>query len=315
MAIGNITDGEDGGDVRTKLNLSIDQLNLYTGGQATFTGAGATGTTTTALFKNSVGEESLVILNNGTMYNLGNGSIATNLTYGNGALANNTTGFFITALGYQALLNNTTGLGLTAVGYQVLRGNVDGFDNTGVGRESLLSNIDGNANTAVGRDSLKLNIDGSSLTSIGAFSLDSNTSGSFSTGLGRESLSNSTTPDSNTGVGYRSGFTNITGSNSVYLGANSGFYETGSNKLFIDNATRINEADGRLKAMIYGEFSANMQDQILTINGVAKLQPMTHTIAGSITATNGMLIYVSSTDATFTSVGIWAYEGGAWTKL
>ena len=67
--------------------------------------------------------------------------------------------------------------------------------------------------------------------------------------------------------------------------------------------------------MVYGEFSADMQSQILTVNGVAKLQPMTHTVAGSITPTNGMLIYVSSTDATFTSVGIWAYENSAWAKL
>lgn len=37
--------------------------------------------------------------------------------------------------------------------------------------------------------------------------------------------------------------------------------------------------------------------------------------ASALTAVNSMLIYVTSTDATFTSVGFWGYENGAWVKL
>lgn len=42
---------------------------------------------------------------------------------------------------------------------------------------------------------------------------------------------------------------------------------------------------------------------------------MTAAQAAAITAENGMMLYVTSTDATFTSVGFWGYENGAWTKL
>lgn len=45
------------------------------------------------------------------------------------------------------------------------------------------------------------------------------------------------------------------------------------------------------------------------------LPRMTHTQAGAITTTDGVVIYVTSTDATFTAIGIWARENGAWAKL
>ena len=45
------------------------------------------------------------------------------------------------------------------------------------------------------------------------------------------------------------------------------------------------------------------------------LTPITAATASAITPTNGMIVSVSDTDATFTSVGFWGYEGGAWTKL
>lgn len=50
--------------------------------------------------------------------------------------------------------------------------------------------------------------------------------------------------------------------------------------------------------------------------GFMELSPITVAQAGAIpTARNGMIVYVSDTDATFTSVGFWGYENGAWTKL
>jgi hypothetical protein len=42
---------------------------------------------------------------------------------------------------------------------------------------------------------------------------------------------------------------------------------------------------------------------------------MTAAQAGALTPTDGALIYVTTTDATFTSVGFWGVESGAWTKL
>ena len=42
---------------------------------------------------------------------------------------------------------------------------------------------------------------------------------------------------------------------------------------------------------------------------------MTATQASAITASDGMMLYVTSTNATFTAVGFWGYENGAWVKL
>jgi hypothetical protein len=46
-----------------------------------------------------------------------------------------------------------------------------------------------------------------------------------------------------------------------------------------------------------------------------KLTPITATAASAITAADGMIVYVNSTDATFTSVGFWARENGVWVKM
>lgn len=52
-----------------------------------------------------------------------------------------------------------------------------------------------------------------------------------------------------------------------------------------------------------------------TTKAAIKLTPITAAQASAITAENGMEVYVSDTDATFTSVGFWGYEAGAWIKF
>jgi hypothetical protein len=54
----------------------------------------------------------------------------------------------------------------------------------------------------------------------------------------------------------------------------------------------------------------------LTISGLGymKLEPLTATAASALTASDGMIIYVSSTNGTFTSIGYWARENGVWVK-
>lgn len=51
-----------------------------------------------------------------------------------------------------------------------------------------------------------------------------------------------------------------------FIGYKAGYYETGSNKLFIDNDRRASEADGRIKALIYGIFDALTANQRLSFN-------------------------------------------------
>lgn len=54
----------------------------------------------------------------------------------------------------------------------------------------------------------------------------------------------------------------------------------------------------------------------LTSSSMALLLPrLTGDGASGITPTNGMTLYITSTNGTFTSVGFWGYEGGAWKKF
>lgn len=50
-------------------------------------------------------------------------------------------------------------------------------------------------------------------------------------------------------------------------------------------------------------------------SGYVKFRPMTVTEAGAITVAEGLMVFVSNTDATFTSIGLWIYQNGAWKAL
>lgn len=54
---------------------------------------------------------------------------------------------------------------------------------------------------------------------------------------------------------------------------------------------------------------------INSTTGALLLPRLTATQGSALTPTNGHLIYVTSTNGTFTSVGFWGYENGAWVKL
>ena len=55
-------------------------------------------------------------------------------------------------------------------------------------------------------------------------------------------------------------------------------------------------------------------DVVSTTKGFAPPR-MTSTQASAITAFDGLMLYVTDTNGTFTSVGFWGYEAIAWVKL
>ena len=93
------------------------------------------------------------------------------------------------------------------------------------------------------------------------------TTGNYNNFIGYRAGYNNTAGTLNTSIGAYAGFQNSTGSHNTFIGTLAGRYETGSNKLFIDNQARANEADGRIKALIYGIFDAATANQRLRING------------------------------------------------
>lgn len=150
-------------------------------------------------------------------------------------------GWYNTAVGIDALSLNTNGYNNTAIGYRSLYSNTTGYYNTAVGRGSLFSNATGDYNTAVGYRANYLNTIGNYNVCIGLGANQNNQEGSYNTIIGYE-------------AGAGSGLHSKTGC--VFIGAQAGLYETGDNKLYIENSL----SDSPL---IWGDFATNL----LVING------------------------------------------------
>ena len=177
---------------------------------------------------------------------IGNGAGASddganyNVGVGIGALYANTSGTYNTASGWNAL-HDTSGMGNSATGYTAMQANTDGRYNTANGFSALYNNTSGSYNIALGANSLKENTNGSGNVGIGVAANEYNQGGS-----------------NNTIIGYNAGRGTAAHdkSGNIFLGYQAGFYESGSNKLYIDNS-------GRLTPLIYGDFAA----KALTVNG------------------------------------------------
>ena len=79
-------------------------------------------------------------------------------------------------------------------------------------------------------------------------------------------------------------------------------------------------SDGTLNVDVDMAIGTNNPDAaaILELQSITKgflITRMTATQGSAITAVNGLMIYVNSTNGTFTSIGFWGFEGGSWIKL
>jgi trimeric autotransporter adhesin len=144
-----------------------------------------------------------------------------NTGIGGNSLSGITTGELNSGLGYNTLTNNTTGEYNTATGVYALYYNTEGSYNTAIGVDALQNNISGIANTAVGLDAASLN-----------------TTGDYNTVMGVSADAGNQEGSNNTVIGFMAGYLGYGHSKSgnVFLGHKAGYYETGSNKLYIDNS-------------------------------------------------------------------------------
>jgi len=101
----------------------------------------------------------------------------------------------------------------------------------------------------------------------------------------------------------------------------NGDFESGSYRGETTFSNTINTANGILKIAAntgqaggYVGFTPNYVLTIKPTNAI-NLSPIKATAASAITPAEGDMVFVSSTDATFTSIGFWGYQHGAWTKL
>ncbi len=206
------------------------------------------------------------------------------------------------------------------IGYEAGGGNYSNYSsqemhNISIGYKTLTSNHNGIYNTIIGAQGHHNNRDGSNNSALGIRAAYSNYNGNNNVSLGDSTNFYNQNGNNNTIIGHKAGAGTSAHSKSgnVFIGYKAGHDETGDNKLYIENSDSASP-------LIYGEFDndkvkINGSLEVSTTTGAFIVPRMTSAEAGTLTAVNGMMIYVTDTDATFTSKGFWGYEEGAWVKL
>lgn len=157
-----------------------------------------------------------------------------NVSLGNDALRDNTSGFWNTSIGSGTMALNTVGSRNVAIGYIALQQNISGDRNIAIGTFSLLRNKSGRSNIALGADSLWFNDSGDLNVAIGLVAMGNNKDGSYNVGIGDHALGGgehgvgnvalgrlslmANEGDENIGLGTQPMYRHVTGNGNIALG-------------------------------------------------------------------------------------------------
>ena len=166
--------------------------------------------------------------------------------------------------------NNTTGGGVF-IGPSAGYANTTGYGNVFMGGNAGVLHKTGLFNTFIGNNAGSADTSGGYNTLIGASAGSAIKSGGFNICVGASSGIANTTGDQNIYIGLSSGNSNTVGHDNIFIGNYGGYYETGSDKLIIDNRSRTNEATARTSSMIYGVFAADFTTQTLNLNATVNI--------------------------------------------
>ena len=170
-----------------------------------------------------------------TLWNNGKGNVASNTSFGDGALKSNTSGANNTALGYNALgfnsannnvaigsntmYANTTGTNNVAIGFQALDANTTGIQNIAIGVNALGSATTASGNMAIGHLAQANTSSGVNNTAVGDSSMAYRVvTGNNNTALGGRALYGVSSGSNNTAVGVSALSDNQSGSSNVAIG-------------------------------------------------------------------------------------------------
>ena len=244
-AINDLTDGK------------TDSTSVFLGSGAGVSDDGTDNKNTSVgvgtLHSNTIGRSNVAIGHN-TLYS--NDTGRSNVAIGDRALYSNTGGGMNVATGYKALNSNTIGFFNVANGYYSMFDNIEGSYNVANGYYALLSNTSGQYNVAVGSYSMGHNTLGDYNVAVGNNSLYRNTTGETNVAIGHRALYSNTEGEMNVAMGESALYSNKVGESNVAIGPYAGYYETGSDKLYIENSASSSP-------LIGGDFSADT----VTING------------------------------------------------
>jgi hypothetical protein len=203
----------------------------------------------TSGYSNTAGNSNVFI---GTESGFSNKTGNYNVFIGEVAGWDNTIGEDNVFIGASAGQYNTLGSYNVFLGSNSGNTNSTGSYNVFLGEFSGYSNADGISNVFLGKEAGVENTSGSYNVFLGTLTGQSNTIGQQNVFLGQEAGSANISGNYNVAIGTLSGSSNETGGSNVFIGYMAGIDETGSNRLYIDNAGLSWD-----EALIYGEFDNN----------------------------------------------------------
>lgn len=177
-----------------------------------------------------------------------------NSFFGYGAGFDNTTGNNNSFFGGGSGENNTTGSGNSFFGFLSGVYNTTGNNNSFFGIDAGFDNTTGYNNSFFGGSSGENNTTGRNNSFFGYDAGILSTTGSGNSFFGRNAGRGNTTGEYNVYIGYNAGYSCQTGTGNVFIGRHAGYYQTGSNKLYIDNTA---SSASSYDPLIYGDFSLN----------------------------------------------------------
>jgi hypothetical protein len=172
-------------------------------------------------------------------------------------------------IGYQSGYSNNVGYLNHFEGYNSGYSNTAGSENQFIGLNAGYSNSNGGTNLFIGINAGRENTIASNNHFVGQRAGLKNTTGSNNYFSGFQTGYNNISGSNNHYSGFQAGYSNVMGSGNVFLGFRAGYFETGSNKLYLDNSDTNSP-------LIQGDFGSD----ILTVNG--KLGIGTGTPRGSL---------------------------------
>lgn len=160
-------------------------------------------------------------------------------------------------------------------------------------------------------------------TGTGIWSIVSSTGiGIQANSVGNVALAAIRTPSStNTVVSVIQANRQTTGTAGDGIGASFDFYlqdaSGGGASPYNQLISKLTDATNKTSQLSITGVTSNSTQTWLTIgqSGYVKFRPMTVTEAGALTPAEGLMVFVSNTDATFTSIGLWIYQNSAWKAL
>lgn len=292
-----------------KMNTS-GYYNIFLGRQAGYSNTASSNIFVGDLsaYYNTTGNQNVII---GDWAGYHNTTGLQNVILGANAGWFNTTGSNNIFMGFESGYNNTTGFDNINIGNKAGKANIDGTYNVMIGSDAGTSNANGDYNTLIGYKSGEKttanygtmlgylagnsNTSGQSQVMLGYMAGSANT-GSYNTYVGTLAGGTGTTGNYNTYVGLAAGNA-ATGDNNVFIGKWSGWYETGSDKLYIENSSGSTP-------LIWGDFNLNRLrlNGNTSINGASANQLYALEINRDGDDTYGLVVY----GATFCSSGVWA---------